>query len=828
MSTYSPSAQAALLKTANCLFRLDRDVESFDQLTSGIVLGAILDQLDSNFDLSDLETQGIPKHVPNKRNLEIVHKRLFQFLRRQIPQLWHHAKRMDLGTFAENPDAQNISQFLAIMVSAATLGSDASKYIPRIQGNLDRDSQGEIMQILRVVQEEIAASPAEEHLEAVDAVEDTRDIDLVLEEQNAALQRKLDITQKTLSDYITRLEHLQLSHDELQYEKEKSDRELEVLRKATQDGASSAESVKLLEAQVHEQMEIIARHEDTIREHEKARDLLQSEVKKLTQKTIDIEELRDEVAEWKHRAEDLEKKANAAVRYKSKLESQQHLETEVENLKYERRGMQEELRALRDHVTRIENARKADEELSKLIAQSEQHLWDERSQKNQLFQEITSMKEEVERLTEQRKHDEGFIRGLQEQIQEGGGAGFGGASLMGDTSNLEDELMNASNDDSFPKFNLELSRARAENQLLRDTMGSTADATLVRRELDEQKDKTDRVTRSYQEIFEKNAVAQSQIEALTANATGEGLVETGHPIMLLGPDQLLTSVSYRTKVFVDLRAENLGLLAKLEEAQKRIADLENKAADQAREITSLKSDLSAVGKDEIEALEDLKSTDALVAKSAQAELERVRAKLKASDEERDMHKSHLLEVILAKEQLNKLAQDGKTPDSVEKDPDAVEGRKHQSEKIEKLRERLLERNKVSTITTFDSSYPALGRPEPALRIIPRRPEPAKLVAQRPHTPPYPRNWGRPEPSLSRSGQMSLPQSMVKSPNQKRELLPKVNSLGQEGECWAEIPLTLPNDDTVSMPKSSEKMRKLRYVMKCPRKTLLSLLATRKP
>lgn len=668
--SYGLSSQAALLKTANCLFRLDRDVESFDQLTSGIVLGAILDQLDFNFDLSDLETQGIPKHVPNKRNLEIVHKRLFQFLRRQIPQLWHYAKKTDTGTFAESPDEQSMSHIIAIMVSAATLGSDAGKYIPRIQGNLDRDSQGEIMQVLRVVQEEISSSPTEEHLEAMDTVEDSRDIDLVLEEQNAALQRKLDITQKTLSDYITRLEHLQLSHDELQYEKEKSDRELEVLRKATQDGASSAESVKLLEAQVHEQMEIIARHEDTIREHEKMRDLLQSEVKKLTQKTIDIEEMRDEVAEWKHRAEDLEKKANAASRYKSKLESQQHLETEVENLKYERRGMQEELRALRDHVTRTESTRKADEELSKLIAQSEQHLWDERSQKNQLFQEITSMKEEVERLTEQRKHDEGFIKGLQEQLQEGGGAGFGGATPMGETSNLEDELMSASNDDGYSKFNFELTRVKAENQLLRDTMGSTADAALVRRELDEQKDKTERVTRSYQEMFEKNTVAQSQIEALAANDAGEG-----------------------TKVFETLRTENDGLLSKLEEALKRITDLENQTADQMREILSLKTDLSAVGKDSTQALEDLKSTDALVAKSAQVELERVRAKLRATAEERDMHKSQLVEVILAKEQLSKLAQDGKASEPGDKETDAVEGRKNQSEKIEKLRERLVERNK---------------------------------------------------------------------------------------------------------------------------------------
>lgn len=787
-SHYSPSAQAALLKTANCLFQLDRDVASFDQLTSGIVLGAILDQLDSNFDLSDLDTQGIPKHVPNKRNLEIVQKRLFQFLRRQIPRLWHQARNVDLSTFAEKPEPQKISHILAVMVSAATLGSDASKYIPRIQQNLDRDSQGEIMQILRVVQEEIASLPDEEQLEPVDDIEDSRDIDLVLEEQNAALQRKLDITQKTLSDYITRLEHLQLSHDELQYEKEKSDRDLEVLRKATQDGASSAESVKLLEAQVHEQMEIIARHEDTIRDYEKTRDQLQGEVKRLTRQAIDIEAMQDEVAEWKHKAEDLEKKANAAVRYKSKLESQQHLETEVENLKYERRGMQEDLRTLREQVKRFESARKADDELSKLIAQSEQHLWDERSQKNQLFQEITSMKEEVERLTEQRKHDEGFIRGLQEQLQEGAGAGFGVASPM-DTSNLEDELLNAS-EEGFPKLSLELSRVKAENQRLKDSVGITSD-TLVRQQLDEEKDKTERITRDFQDMFEKNTIAESQIEALTANATGED-----------------------TKAFGQLRSENIGLRAQLEEAMKRIADLENHTADQAREILTLKTDLSAVGKDATEALEDLKTTDALVAKSLRTELERSRAKVKTATEERDMFKSQLVEVILAKEQLSKLGQDGKTSEAAEKGTDASEGRKNQSEKIEKLRERLVERNKVSTTKLFGTSRVPLGRSKPVLCVPLRAPDLARLAPPRPHTPPYPTYWKRHSPysSLSHQGRMSESRSTVKSPS-------------LESECWSEVDLKSPGSRMRLSPQPKKKG--FLSSMKNRSDALRSLMSTRK-
>jgi protein HOOK3 len=387
------------------------------------------------------------------------------------------------------------------------------------------------MQILQIVQQDIAASEGDQDLdEAIDAVMEARDMDLLVEEQNAALRQQLEATKKNLSDYITRLEYLQLSHEELRYEKEKNDRELEILRKATQDGANSAESVKVLEAQVHEQMEIIARNEETIRAHERTKAQLESEVQRLTQKSIQADDLRDQVIEWKHKAEELEKKANTADRYKQKLESQQHLVKEVQNLQYEKADLQEQLRSLVDDRERNSRTRQAEDELTKMITQSEQHLWDERSQKNQLIRDVAALEEELMRLKAQRTHDESYIQDLQEQIQHGGATeaptqGEESLGVEGLSLNLAAELDNASNDGQ-PLIPLELSRLKAENDLLRRTMGSSGDAALLRRELEDERNQREHLQNNFNEIFEQHTLAQGQIDALMEDKIGEEFVSS--------------------------------------------------------------------------------------------------------------------------------------------------------------------------------------------------------------------------------------------------------------------------------------------------------------
>ncbi|KAJ4860121.1 HOOK protein domain-containing protein [Trichoderma breve] len=676
MLTYNQRAQTALLKAINRVFDLDRDAESLEGLSNGITLGHILHELDSEFDPSHLESNpGATKTLANKRNRQAIYKGLFRFIRRQIPELSCQAKKFDYHAFVENPEPQGISQLLAVMVSAAAMGPDNQKYVPRIQNGLDRDTQAEIMQIIRAMQQDIANSKDDDELdEAIDAAMGARDIELLVEEQNAALRQQLDITKKTLSDYITRLEHLQQSHEELAYDKEKTDRELEVLRKATQDEAHSAKTIKHLEEQVHEQMEIIARNEEVIRSSQKSVSQLESEVQRLSQKNMQADEFRDQMAEWKHKAEELEKKANMAERYKQKLESQQSLVREVQNLQYERAELQEQLRSLMEERDKSDRTKKAEDELTKMITQSEQHLWDERNQKAQLLKDVTALQEELMRLQAQRTHDEHFIQDLQEQLQHNGGSTVQEVDISETSTpfNLEDELLIASKEDTQTNMPLELSRLRAENELIRKTVGSHGDASMLRRELEELKRQRERLQQNFNAIFEKYTITNDHMQALMSDNADEG-----------------------TEAFIKLRQELTRLELEFEQARKLTNSLETQLADKTRELLAAQADLSAVQKDSITALYELKSTDKLISTSLTKELEQLREETSFITNERDALKSQLIEALLANDKLRKDSDESKDLQDAagsSTDGDGSEAAKKAAEKVEKLRERLIQRN----------------------------------------------------------------------------------------------------------------------------------------
>ncbi|KAH6969872.1 hypothetical protein DER45DRAFT_550581 [Fusarium avenaceum] len=668
MRSYSQNAQSALLKAVKRVFEPKRMIESFEDLNDGVTLGLILHQLDETFDPSSLETNS-NNYLVTKRNFQHIYKSLFRYIRRDVQILNCQAKKFNYHEIAKHPDPQGICQLLAVMLGVAFLGPNRNNYVPRIT-MLDKPAQLEIMQIIQNMQQDGKESPGDDYSdEAIDTVMEERDIDLLFEEQNAALRSELDLTKSRLSDYIIRLDHLQISHEELRYDKEKNDRELEVLRKATIDGANNAEIIKNLEIQVHDQMELIARQEETMRRDERIKSQLEAEVQKLTLKCQETEELRDQATEWKHKAEDFEKRANTADRYKQKLESQQHLVKEVQNLQYEKTELQDQIKILLDDQDRGARTKKAEDELTKMITQSEQHLWDERSQKNQLIKDITALEDEVIRLRARQSHDENFIKDLQEQLETGAGSQSAapGESLG---LSLEDELNDAVTEDAPPgqvNLPLELSRLKAENDLLRSTIGS-GDTAPLRRELDEEKRQRAHLQKNYNDIFEKHAVLQDQMEALINNMTGEG-----------------------TKAFLNIKQSHLQLEFELEQSKKREKDLSAQVSDQGRDLLAARAQLSALDKEGADALKELKSADVVIVSSLKSELDHAREQLSYSTAEREAQQTQLVEALLAKDKLRKEVEEGRELQDINGngEGDAPDGSK-KGELIEKLRNRLRE------------------------------------------------------------------------------------------------------------------------------------------
>lgn len=133
-----------------------------------------------------------------------------------------------------------------------------------------------------------------------------------------------------------------------------------------------------------------------------------------------------------------------------------------------------------------------------------------------------------------------------------------------------------------------------------------------------------------------------------------------------------------------------------EQARKLINSLETQLGDKNRELLSAQTDLSAVQKESIEALNELKNTDKLISTSLTSELERQREETSFITNERDALKSQLVDTLLANDKLRKESDENKDLNEAVSptEADGSEAAKKATEKVEKLRARLIQRNQV--------------------------------------------------------------------------------------------------------------------------------------
>jgi protein HOOK3 len=700
-------------------------------LKDGVILSSILRDLDPEYDAREIRIQAGPSTwLNNKQNLLSIYKSLFKFIHREEPRLDHQAKIADFRAIAENQTPEGMAQvsrmptrqrmfmemklikfslqLLAVMLAVATLGPSNMKYIERIQDGLsDATTLTEIQKIIMQKQEDIDNAIA---TAGADDTMDNLDDGLRLEQELSRVNGEFELTKKLYADKITQHEHLLENYESLKDMSERLERELEVLRKATRDGASDSQIIKSLEDKIREQDELIATQEAQAEDDRQAKTRLTREVAELSRKSDKADQLDDEVKELRHKNEELSKKANTVDRYKQKLENQQYIERELQNLQYEKEQLQEGVRDRAKLEQRCQALEATQEQYRKRIENYELELVETTNQMKLLRDELLAYKSQVMSLENQRLHDERLITELQEQINTGGGTVVASPGATVGTFNLEQELDNAR--DIPPNLSLEISRLKAENNLLKNSMGSSAENARLRQELEEEQRQRKRLQESNTDLFEKSVVSQNQINTLVNGmAGGQGLVATLDNALTWGKMRVLTEDYIRDEAYSNLRTQLEQ--SKLESAndKQKIQELEAQLADKRRELLSANADLSAVEKDSIEALDELKSVDKLISSSLKDELDVLRQQQKNQAADNEHQRSQLIEALLAKDKLRKELDEAKELQekmandtiSSEEIADVV---KKSNDKIEKLRARLKQRQEVSGNISSSNSSPS--------------------------------------------------------------------------------------------------------------------------
>ncbi|KAG7130145.1 hypothetical protein HYQ45_010944 [Verticillium longisporum] len=418
--------------------------------------------------------------------------------------------------------------------------------------------------------------------------------------------------------------------------------------------------IRNLEMKIREQDELIATQEGQLEDMRIAKERLQTEMAALKTRAARGDVLQDEVNELRYRAEELGRKANMVERYKQKLEASSKMQSELDNLRYEKEEMQRDLLEYEKVLKRNRALELANDKYAEKMQDYEVQLIELDNKRKEEYNEMIALREHLESLSAQRKADEMFIGELQEQISTGGhGAGNKSPSSPGGAGfNLDEELENAK--DVAPNLSLEISRLKAENQLLRSSMGSGSENSRLRRELEEERAQRNRLQKNFNDIHEKHTVAEAQVQSLLRDMTDE-------------------------KAYTELVAQQKKSELELKQHIELATELRNRIADRDRELLSVKTDLSAVEKDSIEALEELKATDKLISGSLHEELEALRTDHKNATTDVQEAQKALTKALLEKDELRK------DLDTVKEQGAGQDSSKY-LEKIQQLRDRLKERN----------------------------------------------------------------------------------------------------------------------------------------
>ncbi|KAF6832108.1 microtubule binding protein [Colletotrichum plurivorum] len=693
---YSEGAQVALVHWANS-FPLERKAESINDFLDGHLLSQVLKDLDPSFDQNT--TEGA---------LSNVYKGINRLVYRECPGLSGKVKAADIRSRAgeAQPEAvtqvcsyptpfqpleikyltKNFLQLLAVLFAVAMLGTDNERFVVRI--TTDVSDKSDLFQLQRITQDMKTAmdeADAADLDEVSDAPHESHDADLAMEADNIRLRSDLDKKGKLLADMETRLGHLQESYDDLKDEVVAKGRELEAFHSA-QDGAGK-EVIRSLELKLREQDELIANQEAQAEDDRIAKERLVSEVSALKAKTQKLEALDDEVKELRFKNEELSRKANMVERYKQKLEAQSTLSKEMDNLLYEKEQMQRDLIEYEKVLKRNQALEQTNEQYASKLRDYELQYVELDAQRRALHDDTMQLRARLASLDAQRLSDERLISELQEQINAGTGHLATSPDAASAGFSLEQELEGAGSS-APPNLSLEVSRLKAENNLLRSGMGSASENARLRQELEDERRQRERLQTTYNETFEKHQLAEAQVSALIG-VGGEKSVQLVDLALLYGLKRVLTQEYYHSEVLANLKVQLAQKTHELESEKRRLIEVQAQLADKDRELLSARTDLSAVAKDSVNALEELKSTDQLISASVREELEAARQQIKNLSADLESRQSSLINTLLEKDKLRKELDEVKEGRQDGAEP--TEAAQKLQEKVDKLRVRLKER-----------------------------------------------------------------------------------------------------------------------------------------
>jgi protein HOOK3 len=361
---------------------------------------------------------------------------------------------------------------------------------------------------------------------------------------------------------------------------------------AAKDGDAAA-VIKNLESKIRDQEELIANQEGQIEQDRTEKARIRKDNDRLLHASNLVESLQDDLKELQHKNVELTKKANTLDRYKQKLEQQGDLEKLNKNLEYELEEANAQLKEFELLKRRTASLEATHIQYSESLGKRETEIFEMANQKKALDEERANLRQRVALLEERKDQDEIFINGLQQELN---GKAQSVASPTGPSriTSLEDELEQS--ESSGNRNDFEISRLKAEIQILKGNAGAAQENASLRLELEDAERTRKHLAEKCQELFDKHVIATQQVDAVLKASTNEGLVKGINTAMLIGQLAMLTPEYYSSEAFSEIRKQQQLATDQVTSTTKKLRETEAELESTKRDLLSVTADCMYIPK----------------------------------------------------------------------------------------------------------------------------------------------------------------------------------------------------------------------------------------
>lgn len=639
-------------------FDLGRPVSTATDLSDGAALFAVLALVDANYfcQPARASSQSSDNWVLRFSALKRLYRLLTQYFEDVLQKPTSSLDVPNLQAAAKDSDVAALLIMCRMTLAVAVQCEKNREIIEHIQ-RLDEDAQHHLMKAIEQVMVKISTSPDDSSGGAASMTED--DHYYRIQSERSQILAEKENTEKVYAALLEEHRTLQTNFDDVVSEKEDA---LSRLREAQHD----VENRHNDKADAHMRAEIdrlraeLQKSEDNLAMAETELDKQTSLVTDFTRKVDELQvqadqaaRLKDQLDEYRHAADKLQKTENVMEKYKKKLQESADLRSHVKSLERQNADLVDKNASLEEEYRKVAAFKPLMESYKNQIAELEVKVAGRTQEVETVKFELEQTRTKLRVTSEERAKDSEMLELYQERLRElellshrtptvTKGSDHEEESARSTDILTEDELLanekslaldeeldDAITGTTMTDLKLQIRKLQRELQAVRRNEVDASRILVLENLLDDAIRMKSRYEADYLAAHREKLVLQRDLEEIrSGKALGDG-----------------------AEAAIALRQRLNELVDQLDALQKDHAELKVSFETQQRELTIAKSDLNLVNKDQVDILASLRESVNEDKAALETEGERLRKQIKDLGEKNRLQLEQINTLLLEKVNL---------------------------------------------------------------------------------------------------------------------------------------------------------------------------------